>query len=244
MVNLDNTVKHTVPFDHYVIDNFFDLNFARSLEKEFIDFNSKEWYCYSSQIENKKALANWGDFPEKTYSAFSYFCSNQFTNLLKKVTGIDSLYPDYGLHGGGWHMHSSGGKLNIHKDYSIHPKLNLQRKLNLIVYLTENWNPDWGGSLEFWSHNPEENKPKEKVKDIECIFNRAVLFDTTQNSWHGLPIEINCPENVYRKSIAIYYLTDITNTIENRKRALYAPYGNQQNDPKVIELIKQRSIVA
>jgi Rps23 Pro-64 3,4-dihydroxylase Tpa1-like proline 4-hydroxylase len=241
MINLDNIVKSTIPFDHYVIDNFFDLNFARDLEKEFIDFNSEMWYCYNNQIENKKALANWGSFPEKTYSVFSYLCSNQFTDSLKKITGINSLYPDYGLHGGGWHMHSSGGKLNIHKDYSIHPKVNLQRKLNLIIYLTEKWDPNWGGSLEFWSHDPDENKPRKKIKDIKCIFNRAVLFDTTQNSWHGLPVEINCPKNFYRKSIAIYYLTDITNTIENRKRALYAPYEEQKNNPEIIKLIKERS---
>ena len=50
-------------------------------------------------------------------------------------------------------MSSRGGKLNIHKDYSIHPRVDppKQRKLNLIVYLTEDWNPEWGGALELWS---------------------------------------------------------------------------------------------
>ena len=29
-------------------------------------------------------------------------------------------------------MHGTGGNLNVHKDYSVHPKLGLRRKLNLI----------------------------------------------------------------------------------------------------------------
>jgi hypothetical protein len=46
------------------------------------------------------------------------------------------LYPDPGLHGGGWHMHGAGGNLNPHLDYSIHPKSGLMRKLNIIIYLS------------------------------------------------------------------------------------------------------------
>ena len=36
-------------------------------------------------------------------------------------------------------MHKAGGNLAIHLDYSIHPKMNLQRKLNLILYLEEDY---------------------------------------------------------------------------------------------------------
>ena len=139
-------------------------------------------------------------------------------------------------------MSSRGGKLNIHKDYSIHPRVDppKQRKLNLIVYLTEDWNPEWGGALELWSHDEKNNKPLERVVEVPCIFNRAVLFDTTQNSWHGLPDEIQCPEDIHRKSIAVYYLTDINNTAEDRKRALFAPYKEQENDPDLLDFIKKR----
>ena len=89
-------------------------------------------------------------------------------------------------------------------------------------------------------------KPKiqlERVVEVPCIFNRAVLFDNIpwiQNSWHGLPDEIQCPEDVHRKSIAVYYLTDINNTAEDRKRALFAPYKEQENDPDLLDFIKKR----
>lgn len=241
MLNFTNIKRSNIPFDHYIMDDFLPHKLAKEISQEFFPFDSEEWYYYNNQIENKKTLSDWGKFPKKTYSIFMYFCSEEFVNTLRSITGIKTLYPDHGLHGGGWHMHGRGGKLNVHKDYSIHPKLNLQRKLNLIVYLGEGWDPEWGGSLEFWSNDPEKNKPKNKIVDIPTLFNRAVLFDTTQNSWHGLPTEINCPSGFYRKSLAIYYLTDLSDSAEDRKRALFAPYKDQENDPKIIEFIEKRS---
>ncbi len=73
------------------------------------------------------------------------------------------------------------------------------------------------------------------------MYNRAVLFDTTQNSWHGLPTPLTCPKGKYRKSIAMYYITDIDNGIEDRSRALFAPTKEQENDMNVIDLIQKRS---
>ena len=230
------------PFDYWVIDNFVSEDIARQLSKEFIDYDSPKWYCYNNPLENKKSCNNWWEFPPKTYEFFMYLSSSDFVQQIKNLTGIQSLYPDIGLHGAGWHIHGTGGKLNVHLDYSIHPKLNLQRKLNLILYLTEDWNPEWGGALEFWTHNSETNKPQDKRVAIENVFNRAVLFDTTQNSWHGFPDPLTSPEGVYRKSIAFYYLTDSPPNVEKRKRALYAPYGDQKHDPKILDLIQQRSL--
>jgi Rps23 Pro-64 3,4-dihydroxylase Tpa1-like proline 4-hydroxylase len=173
---------------------------------------------------------------------FQYLCSQEFVEFVKDITGIQNLYPDYGLHGGGWHMHGKGGNLNVHKDYSIHPKLNLQRKLNLIIYLSKDWDTSWGGGLELWSHNQDTNRPLKKEKVVECIYNRAVLFDTTQNSWHGLPNHLTCPENEYRKSLAIYYLTDPVGKVEERTRALYAPREEQEADSDILNLIQKRSM--
>jgi len=107
--------------------------------------------------------------------------------------------------------------------------------------MTPDWNPTWGGGLELWSHDEETNQPKECVTKIENKFNRAVLFNTAQNSWHGLPEPLKCPANISRRSLAVYYLSNLKNTAEPIKRALYAPYGDQKNDPSVIEFCKKRS---
>ena len=81
----------------------------------------------------------------------------------------------------------------------------------------------------------------ELVDTVGNVFNRGILFDTTQNSWHGFPEPITCPEGTYRKSIAFYYLTDPPENVDTRKRALYAPYKDQENNSEILDLIKKRS---
>ena len=229
------------PFYHQVIDNFLDKEKAKKLEQEFPEYHSQIWFEYNNPLEIKRACNNWYYFGPETYKLFCYLNSPEFIEKLKQITGIKNLYPDIGLHGGGLHMIGRGGKLNIHLDYSIHPKLKLQRKLNLILYLSEDWNISWGGSLEFWSHNQELNRPNQREVTIENIFNRAVIFDTTQNSWHGFPNPLTCPEDKYRKSIAVYYLTDPPEGTDSRLRALYAPTKDQENDANILSLIQKRT---
>lgn len=229
------------PFDHWVIDDFLPTETAKQLSSEFMDYHYPKWYCYNNPLENKKTCNDWWEFPPKTYEFFMYLASSDCIQKIKALTGIEVLYPDIGLHGAGWHIHGTGGKLNVHLDYSIHPKLNLQRKLNLILYLTEGWDKSWGGGLELWSHNSEKNKPDKCEKVIDNVFNRAILFDTTQTSWHGFPEPLTCPEGVYRKSIAFYYLTNPPENVDKRKRALYAPYKEQETNSEILELIAKRS---
>ena len=228
------------PFPHFVIDNFLDESLAEKLSNEFSEFNSSDWYSYENPLEVKKTIHNWYSFPPDTYKFLNYLNSSTFIDQIKSITGENNLYPDQGLHGAGWHIHGRGGKLNVHLDYEVHPKLNLLRKYNFIYYLSKDWKKEWGGNLEFWSHDEETNSPKEKIKTIECKFNRVILFDTSQNSWHGFSEPINCPENVYRKSIAMYYLTDVPDNIHNRKRALYSPSESQKNDLEILKLIEKR----
>lgn len=229
------------PFDHIVIDNFLEPDVIRQLESEYPAWDDKLWWQYDNQIEQKKALNHWDRFPATTYHVMSVFNSPAFVRELEVLTGINGLQIDPGLNGGGWHGHTAGGKLNVHLDYSIHPKLKLERRLNLILYITSGWDPAWGGQLGLWEG--DENKPGDLGARIDCIFNRAVLFDTTQHSWHGLPEPIVCPPGYIRRSLAVYYLTEPRPEAVNRGKALFAPHGEQANDPAVLELIRKRSQV-
>jgi len=241
--NLKLKYNTAEPFKHVIVDNFFNLDLANILSEQFPDFNKDEiWNIYNNPLENKKLTTNWNLFPPETYQVFTFLYSTEFINIIEEIIDVPNIIPDFGLHGGGWHVTPSGGKLNIHLDYSIHPKLKLERRANLIIYLTKDWKSDYGGKLELWSHDNEKNLPKECKATIDCTFNRAVLFDTTQNSWHGVPEKLKSPKNVYRKSLNIYYLTEPRKDISNRDRALFAPYLNQQNDQEILELIKSRSV--
>lgn len=237
----ENQQKFTqaTPFPHLVVDDFLDPSEALLLYQEVPAIDNSVWFRYNNAIENKYVCNHWDRFPSHTYNFFTKLTSVEFTKKLSELTGIFPLVADVGLHGGGWHVHSTGGMLNVHKDYSIHPKLKLERALNLILYITPDWYPQWGGGLGLWSNL--DNKPYELIYTVDCLFNRAVIFDTRKNSWHGLPDPITCPANTRRISLAIYYLTTPDNHAETRERALFAPSQSQLNDKAIEELINQRS---
>ena len=229
------------PFPHWVIDSFFEHETAQSLEKSFSSIKETDWHHYENVLELKSTCNTWNYFDQNFYKVFSELCSKEIVDFFREISGYINLEADFGLHGGGLHVHGPGGKLNQHLDYAIHPKLGKSRRLNLIVYLTEFWEKKWGGSLGLWSHDDKNNSPSELIKSIEPFFNRAIIFDTSKNSWHGLSSIVSCPENYQRKSIAMYYLEPDIKGIKERSRALFAPTENQKNDKKVLDLIKKRS---
>lgn len=230
------------PFNHVVIDDFFFPEIADTLSSEFPDYDASDINIYKNALENKRTMNHWDKFPPTTYRVFNIFGHDlvkEFRNLIDE----ENLWFDFGLNGGGWHMHGRSGNNNIHLDYSIHPKLGMQRKLNIIVYLTKDWNPSWGGGLELWSHDENINRPKDLIKIVDNKYNRAIVFDTTQNSWHGLPKFISCPEGIIRKSLAGYYVKTAPSDVDNRGRALFVPREDQKDDPTIAELIRRRSSV-
>lgn len=232
--------KGKLPFDHCVIDDFFNDGVAEKLEADFPDYEDPKWFYYKNAIEDKKALNDWNKFPETTYKVFCELMSPDFVKILEEGIGA-KIYVDHGLHGGGWHMHGTGGNLNPHLDYSIHPKMGKLRKLNIIMYLSKKLDLEHGGHLGLYTHSALDNSAGDLVHEIQPIFNRAAIFDTTQNSWHGMSKPLTQPQGIYRKSLAIYYLTDPTDGVDLRERALFAAREEQKGDNEIIELIKTRS---
>ena len=240
--NISKATVFSEPFCHCVVDNFFKEETAFRLEKDFPSFNNDSWHRYRNPLEVKNASNNWNLFPPLTYKVFQFFNGKVFRDLLKNKFDLDSeLYSDNGLHGGGWHMLNKGGKLNPHLDYFIHPKLHLQRKINLIVYLNSEWREEWGGDFGLWDTVKDSNKAGKLVKTIPPLFNRAVIFETS-HSWHGVAKKIDCPTNHYRKSLAAYYLVDAPkDSAGTRYKALYSPTEEQEGDEAIMSLINKRA---
>jgi Rps23 Pro-64 3,4-dihydroxylase Tpa1-like proline 4-hydroxylase len=128
--------------------------------------------------------------------------SRQFLLFLESLTGIDNLLPDPYFIGGGVHISGRGDFLNIHADFNWHHKLQAYRRVNALLYLSDNWQPEWRGAIEFWN------------KDMSCaeasalpLFNRLVLFSTGEHSNHGQREPNECPQGAYRKVLNLYYYT-------------------------------------
>jgi hypothetical protein len=133
---------------------------------------------------------------------FYAFNSRPFIKVVENITGISGLIPDPYFLGGGFHQIEQGGHLSMHADFNRHAPMNLERRVNLLVYLNRNWKPEYGGQLELWTQDM-----RRCVHSIVPIANRCVLFTTTAHSMHGNPKPIAHPEGVPRRSIALYYYT-------------------------------------
>ena len=238
---LSESFLQAKPFNHVVIDNFFVDSFARTIFNDMPGYEENNDAKYDNPIEKKRTIQNWTKFPKNIYKAATFLVNQEFTGYLRQLTQQNELMADFGLHGGGIHMHQAGDYLNAHLDYDIHPKLDMKRKLNLIVYLNPNWQKSWGGNLGLWSHDEEIGQAKDLIKSVPPLFNRAILFDTSQNSWHGVTEGIFAPEGEYRKSLAFYYLIPTKDISNRRQKALFVPRTEQKGDQSVVDFIKVRS---
>jgi len=188
------------PFPHIVIDDFLPTEALRRVVEEFPERQSGRFADAQSNLKTGYQLEMIGS--QYTTSFFHAFNSFQFLRFLEELTGIDDLLSDPEYAGGGLHETARGGHLSIHADFNMHPRYKLLRRLNLILFLNEEWSDEYGGHLELW--NPDM---KSCAKKIAPVMGRAVIFNTDQASYHGHPDPLTCPESRYRRSMALYYYT-------------------------------------
>jgi hypothetical protein len=233
--NVHGTFQTAEPYPHVVIDNFFTPETLQILTGEFgTPTHDKYWHRYWNPIEKKYALNNFEEKPG-TQRVFDVLQTKEFVDRLIDITSISTLQSDPYLHGAGLHYHPRGGKLDMHLDYSVHPVSGMERMLNLIVYLNDTWDECWGGALELWDKDFTHG-----VKKVYPYSNRAILFRTSDISYHGLPTPIQCPETIGRKSLAIYYMSPLQETSIVRKKAAFRPLPDQPVTDKLLALYTLR----
>jgi hypothetical protein len=190
-------------YPHIVIDDFLLPDVAKAAMSEFPSLDPEQWNNYIHINERKFSNTDpstWGPTLGRVLEELN---SPRFVEFVGNLLGVDDLFPDASLEGGGLHQSTRGGFLNVHADFTVHPHhRNWQRRANLILYLNEEWQPDWGGDLELWSKDM-----KECVESVQPIANRALIFATGAISFHGHPDPLTCPEGVSRRSLALYYFS-------------------------------------
>ena len=234
--DLNNIFKEAVPYEHIIIPDFLNEDFAEKIYNEFpIDYQN--WYIYNNPLEVKYANDKINDFPINLKNLYYILSTDKCIEYISKLSDIKNLEFDPYLHGAGIHAHPRNGKLNMHLDYEKHPKSGKLRRLNIILYMSKNWNKEWNGQTELWDENMTECKAKSNV-----VFNTTLIFKTNDISWHGLPEEIKCPEGIFRKSIAYYYVSDFNYEKKKyRNKATYTTRPQDPYDPKIEKLCKIRS---
>jgi len=191
------------PFPHVVFDDFFDPQVLDQVIAEFPRPDQIKWQRFNNEREVKLASATEASFGPATRLLLYHLNSITFLEFLSAVTGIPNLIPDPSFDGGGLHQIERGGKLGVHVDFNKHGAFNLDRRLNVLVYLNKDWNEEYGGHLELW-----EPKATTCEKRVAPLFNRMMVFGTTDFTYHGHPHPLGCPKGTTRKSLALYYFTN------------------------------------
>lgn len=191
------------PFPHIVLDGLFSPALLKGILIDFDPVRPHDW----KRIENDRELTHRSrpnaELGPASRLYFDTLSSARFIKLLTALTGIPGLLPDPLLRGGGLHESRSGGKFDVHLDFTKHSVTKLDNRLVLITYLNENWLPAYGGALELWSAS--ENRCVEKVIPE---FGRTILFRQSETSLHGHPDPVVVPDGRVRRSVAAYYYTN------------------------------------
>jgi hypothetical protein len=190
------------PFPHIFIDDFLPPKLLESCLAAFPGGPDPDNPVFDRDQERLKAQFNPDRLETSLRFLFYSFNSLPFIRVLENITGIKGLIPDPYFLGGGFHEISQGGHLSIHADFNHHKLMNLERRINVLIYLNKDWRDEYGGQLELWDRDM-----KHKVQSILPLFNRCVIFNTDSDSYHGNPQLVNHPKGVSRRSIALYYYT-------------------------------------
>ena len=191
------------PFPHIVLDDFFPTDVEAAAEAEFPPFDPSVWLSYTHVNERKFANRDPKTWGETLKLILADLQSPRFVEFLRNLTGIKDLIIDESLEGGGLHQTARGGFLNIHADFTVHPKhRDWSRRVNLLLYLNGEWPEEYGGALELWSKNM---KHREQV--IAPLGNRVLIFNTDADAFHGHPHPLTSPLTDARRSLALYYFT-------------------------------------
>ena len=191
------------PFPHIVIEGLFADADLEAVLADFPTPDATRWVRFDNPLEKKLGFSHeLSVVSERVRRFLDAMNGYEMLLFLEALTGIEGLIPDPYFGGGGVHQIEPGGFLKIHADFNVHPKLHLDRRLNMLIYLNKDWREEWDGHLELWDASMCECRAR-----IAPAFNRTVVFTTTDTSFHGHPHALASPAGVTRKSLSLYYYT-------------------------------------
>jgi 2OG-Fe(II) oxygenase superfamily len=192
------------PFPHLVIDGVLRPEAFSAATADFPGIHDEFWKGYLHVNETKYCNVHPDTWADSLQSVAKELTSPEFVAYLEELTGIERLIPDWSMDGGGLHQTLRGGHLNIHADFTTHHvHEHWARRVNILLYLNDEWHDDWGGQLELWDRDM-----KACADRVTPRGNRMLVFTTSFDSFHGHPDGLTCPPDQARRSMALYYFTE------------------------------------
>jgi Rps23 Pro-64 3,4-dihydroxylase Tpa1-like proline 4-hydroxylase len=201
---LRDQVRRSTPVPNFLIDNFLRPDFAERVADAFPPYEEAIAVGRSFRAVNEKGKVQVTDstqFPEPIRQLNQLLASQEFCELMSYALGVPTLLADEKLVGGGMHQTAARGHLDVHVDFNYLEDRQWHRRANLLIFFNRNWKPEWGGEFELWDADVQVRHHSHLP-----IFNRCVLFETNEVSFHGVRA-VKCPSGQTRKSFAAYYYT-------------------------------------
>jgi Rps23 Pro-64 3,4-dihydroxylase Tpa1-like proline 4-hydroxylase len=223
-------VNPNKPYPYIIIDNFLTKEISKKFVSSYPNLDDDRWYHFRNTIHGKKnvfeqgmmGISNIMDLPIDALSIISELNSSEFLNILKQITNIDNLVLDTHNGIGQWagiRAMKPGAYQSIHSDARLHPHLEIEKKITLVGYLNEDWKESDNGYTEIWN-----NDMSLCVDKVAPLFNRVLIFQNTNKSYHGVP-----KVNNYRKTFLTSYLRKTSDFKETRPKAQFVKRPNESN---------------
>jgi hypothetical protein len=200
------TFSNGKPFPHVVIEDFLSDAFCSEIIAQFPDFDERSAINEDGQVGGKSTRERVRELGPAYARLDDLMRSREFLGLVGGITGIRELKYDPWYFGGGTHENRHGQDLDPHIDFNYHPISGQHRRLNLIIYLNEEWDDAWGGLLQLHK-DPYSEPGNDQIVTVSPRRNRCVIFETSERSWHGFE-RIQLPQEkrqISRKSFAVYF---------------------------------------
>jgi hypothetical protein len=206
-LDIQHRFQQAGPFRHVCIDGFLEPDACESLLRDFPAFDTRKAVNEHGEVGGKAVFERVSNISPFYRTFYRYINSREFLDAMSELTGIPTCSPTRPFSEGGTHENLDGQGLDVHVDFNIDERRMLHRRVNLLIYLNKEWHEEWGGTIEL--HSDPWTPQADQVQGFLPLFNRAVIFETNEYSWHGFP-RISLPEEkkgLSRKSFSIYLYT-------------------------------------
>ena len=174
----DFVAEKAVKTQFCAIDDLLPAEIAQNIARAFPPTSGMRLMKSFRELKyNSKSLDKFDPLIADITFAFQ---DNRVIDKIAGLTGIRDPHGDPHLYAGGLSAMTQGHFLNPHIDNSHDGERQNYRVLNLLYYITPDWQPENGGNLELWDE--KVTKPIE----IPSLFNRLVLMATNDKSWHSV----------------------------------------------------------
>lgn len=160
------------------IDDLLPPNLAMKIYDSFPDVDSMR--LLDSFREKKYTSKSLDKFDPLVTEATFAFQDQRVIDLVSEITALEDAIGDPHLYAGGISAMAKGHFLNPHIDNSHDHEQKHYRVLNLLYYVTPEWDPSHGGNLELWDEDVTD------PLEIPSVFNRLVLMSTNEKSFHSV----------------------------------------------------------